>query len=85
MAHTRPIPCQFDKWNCQIFINIKKYKIAFRMGKDHLRTIFFLMTLLDLCFNQFTSMQGLETNIYENPKIKDFINPSCPKHPKVII
>ena len=55
------------------------------MGKDHLRTIFFLMTLLDLCFNQFTSMKGLETNIYENPKIKDFINPSSPKHPKVII
>ena len=55
------------------------------MGRDHLRTIFSLMTLLDLCFNQFTSMQGLETNIYENPKIKDFINPSCPKHPKVII
>ena len=55
------------------------------MGKDHLRTIVFVMALLDLCFNQFTSMQGLETNIYENPRVKTFINPSCPKHSKVII
>ena len=85
MTHTRPIPCQFDKWNCQIFINIKKYKIVFRMRKDMLRIIFFLMTILYLCFKQFTSIQGLETNNYENPRIKTFINPSCPKHPKIII
>ena len=30
-------------------------------------------------------MQGLETNNCENPRMKNFINPSCPKHPKIII
>ena len=25
MAHMGPSPYQFDKWNCQMFINIKKY------------------------------------------------------------
>ena len=26
---TEPIPCQFDKWNCQVLI--KKYKIVFKI------------------------------------------------------
>ena len=60
-----------------MFIKIKKYKIVFRMRKDHLRIIFFLMTIQDL-------MQGLETNNYENPREKN-ISPSCPKHPKINI
>ena len=25
MAHTGPTPHQFDKWNCQVFINIKNF------------------------------------------------------------
>ena len=29
-------------------------------------------------------MQGLETNNYENPRIKNFINSFCPKHPEII-
>ena len=41
MAKIGPTPCQFDKWNCQVFINIKKYKIVFKIRKYHLR-IFFL-------------------------------------------
>ena len=24
MTHTGPTPCQFEKWNWQVFINIKK-------------------------------------------------------------
>ena len=75
MAHTRPIPCQFDKWNCQMFINIKKYKIV---RKDHLRIIFFLMAIQDLCFKQFTSMQDLETNNYKNPRIKTLLTLPVP-------
>ena len=63
MDQTGPTPYEFDKWNCQVFINIKKYKIVFKIRKDHLRIIFFLgniyeifpnlivMTLLNL--NQF--------------------------------
>ena len=33
-AHTEPIPYQFNKWNCQVFINIEKiekYKIMFKI------------------------------------------------------
>ena len=60
-----------------MFIKIKKYKIVFRMRKDHLRIIFFLMTIQDL-------MQGLETNNYESPREKN-ISSSCPKHPKINI
>ena len=39
MAKTRPTPCQFDKWNCQRFINMKKYKIVFKIGKKYLRIL----------------------------------------------
>ena len=30
-------------------------------------------------------MQGSEASNYENPGIKNFINPSCPKHPEMIV
>ena len=30
MAHTGLTPCQFEKWNCQMFINITKYKIVYK-------------------------------------------------------
>ena len=42
MAHTGPTPCQLDKWNCQVFINIKKYEIVFKIRKDRLKIIYFL-------------------------------------------
>ena len=40
-----PNPYQFDKWNCQVFINIKKYKIVLKIRKDYLTIIFFLMAI----------------------------------------
>ena len=40
MGRTGPTPTQFDKWKWQMFINIKKYKIVFKIRKDHLRKIF---------------------------------------------
>ena len=43
MAHTGPTPCQFDKSNCQLFINIQKYKVVFKIRKDHLRIILFII------------------------------------------
>ena len=43
MAHTTSSPCQLNKWNCQVFINIKKYNTMFKIRKDHLRIVFFLM------------------------------------------
>ena len=52
MAHMGPTPYQFDKWNCQVFINIKKYKIMFKKRKVHLRIIFFVMAISDFCFKQ---------------------------------
>ena len=45
MTHTWATSYQFEKWNFQIFINIKKYKIVFKIRKYHLRIIFFLMTI----------------------------------------
>ena len=31
MANMGPTPCKFDKRNCQVFINIKEYKIVFKI------------------------------------------------------
>ena len=62
MTYTGLTPCQFDKWNCKVFINIKKYKIVFKIRKDHLRIIFFLMAIEDPCFKQFTSIHNLKKN-----------------------
>ena len=39
MAQMRPASCQFEKWNCQTFINMKKYKIVFKIGKKYLRIL----------------------------------------------
>ena len=50
MAHMGSVPCQFDKWNCHVFIKINKYKIVFKI-KDYLRIIL-LMTIKDLRFKQ---------------------------------
>ena len=47
-----PTPYQVDKWNCQTFINIKKYEIVFKIRKDHVRKVFFLMVINDLCLKQ---------------------------------
>ena len=57
----RPTHCQFDKLNCQVFITVKKIKLS-KIRKDHLRIIFFLTAILDLCFQQFISMQDLKNN-----------------------
>ena len=43
MAHTGPTPYQFDKWNSQVFIKIKKHKIVFKIRKYDSRIIFYLM------------------------------------------
>ena len=43
----RPIFYHFSRWNCQVFINIKKYKIIFKIRKDYLG-----MSIYDLCFKQ---------------------------------
>ena len=45
MARTGPIPYQFDKLNCQVFINIEKCKIVFKIRNDHLRIVFFPMAI----------------------------------------
>ena len=39
-----PTPCQFDKWRCQAFINVKKKKkkIVFRIRKEYLRIVFLM-------------------------------------------
>ena len=52
MAHTGPTPYQFDKWNSQVFIKIKKYKIVFKIRKYDSRIIFYLMARKDLRFKQ---------------------------------
>ena len=31
MVHTGPTLCKFDKWNCQVFIYIKKYELVFKI------------------------------------------------------
>ena len=64
MAHMGPISCQFDEWNCQVFLNIQKWKIMFKIRKDYLRIILFLMETKDLCFklSKLTSIQDLENN-----------------------
>ena len=38
MAHMGPTPCQFDNWNCQLLINVKKYKIVFKQKKQMAHT-----------------------------------------------
>ena len=52
MTHMGPTPCQFNTWNYQVFINIKKYKIMLEIPKDYLRIIFFLMAVKDHSFKQ---------------------------------
>ena len=54
MAPMGPTPCQFSKM--KHFINIKKYKIIFKIRKDNLRTIFFLMTNKTSVLRKFTSL-----------------------------
>ena len=41
---------------------LKKCKVVFKIKKDHLRKIAFLMAIQDICFKQFASMQGLENS-----------------------
>ena len=48
-----PSTCLFKKMNWQVSINIKKYKIVFKIRKEHL-SIFF--------YKQLASMQDLENN-----------------------
>ena len=55
MAHTELTPCQFNKWNYQVFINIKKYKMMLEIRKDHLRIILSI-AIQDLCFKELTSI-----------------------------
>ena len=45
MAHTKPAPCQFNRWNSEVFMNMKKYKIVFKIRKDYLRIIFFQLAI----------------------------------------
>ena len=46
VAYMEPTPfAKLDKWNCQLLINIKKYKIVFKIRKDHLWIFFLLMTI----------------------------------------
>ena len=52
MTHMGLTPCQFNKWNYQVFININKYKIMLEITKDYLRIIFFLMAVKDHSFKQ---------------------------------
>ena len=52
MDHTGPTLYQSDKWNCQVFINSKNYKIVFKIRKDYVRIILFRVAMLDLCFKQ---------------------------------
>ena len=62
-------PCQFDKWNCQVFINIRKYKIVFKTRKDYLRIIFFRWLYKTAVLSKFISMQ--EVNVCNNWIILD--------------
>ena len=43
MSHVGNTHCQFNRWNSQVFLNIKKYKIVFKI-KEFLR-ITFLMAI----------------------------------------
>ena len=43
MIHTGLTPCQYNKWDCQVFINIKIWKKVFKISKDYIRMIFVLM------------------------------------------
>ena len=45
MAQMGPTPCQFNKLNCQVFTDIKKYKKVFKIQNNNLRKIFILMAL----------------------------------------
>ena len=56
MAPMGRTPCQFSKMKHWVFINIKKYKIIFKIRKDNLRTIFFLMTNKTSVLRKFTSL-----------------------------
>ena len=47
---SHPLPIR--QWNCQKFINIKKYKIVFEIRKDYLTIIFFLMAISDFFFKE---------------------------------
>ena len=62
MGYTGPTPCQIDKWNCEVFINIEKYKIVFKIRKYHMKIFVFLMAYKASVLSKFTSMQDLESN-----------------------
>ena len=51
LADTGSTLDQFNKWNSQVFINIKKYKIVFKIRK-YLKIRLFVMAISNLCFNQ---------------------------------
>ena len=73
---THPLP--FDKWNCQVFINFEKCKIlttieyntSWIISKKHI-----CGSKFHVCYHFFR---------YKNPRRKNFIQPSCPKHSKII-
>ena len=44
MTHMWHTPCQFDKWNCQVFINLK-WKIVFKIRRYYLWIVFFLIAI----------------------------------------
>ena len=46
-AHTRNTPDQFDINDCQVFINIKKFKM-FKIREDYLGIILFAMAIQEL-------------------------------------
>ena len=46
-AHTGNTPDQFDINGCQVFINIKKFKM-FKIRKDYLGIILFAMAIQEL-------------------------------------
>ena len=66
MTHMGPTPCRFDKWNCQVFSNIKKVKnrkIKMKVRKDYWRIIFFLMAIKDnAVLSKLTSRQDIRNN-----------------------
>ena len=40
----------FDKWNFQVFINIEKYNVLFKIRKYYIRIIFVLMAISQPAF-----------------------------------
>ena len=60
MSHVGNTHCQFNRWNSQVFFNIKKYKIVFKI-KEFLR-ITFLRLFKTPVLSRFISMQNLNNN-----------------------